>query len=716
MFLSVGYLIIAAYQWYRDRVRHSMIHRYISSSLRLGSVIVQRVNSLNECDVKQSLLNSKLVEKKSYLAVTEVFNDNEISVAQTVPKVQVNLDKWTAYYRDISHNRLKPKDGEVIVLLESFRPRDLESFVEEQLHVPETKSFHILDHGHPLAWNTGPPFGIVMQCSESDFLALCQSFMNNAIIMEEDLQVNKIISIQTTGKAANLVNLDMREVQTMEDASSQWSNESLADSVSLANQEAMEMSSQDWEGVEAENGLDMNNSQIDDLDIVMAESGSGEAMFDPQDFNVEPPTANSADRHTKPPNIVIYCGKKDTARKFQNLKDVLYQCVNNDCYVIYHLKHEEVHTVPWAENTALLVLTEENLYDQNDDIICRYFEKGGRLISFGSKVDANFVPRRELHKGNGIRSVSYGDHKNVPLLCGRYSYMIDAMRTDISMKGLAADADGQTLVVEVTQNVSKKAPGKAILSQVLLDQDPTDVALTQDLFNQLKKSNPTRFEILTLMLTSMGISCEQTTQPDLSPCFLLANEQVNKVRLLNGLASRMKGGLLKSSSVSLQFFPRLLSEIEVTPTLLPVVTDKMEKLKYFNIDEYWDNLSTTRLGNVVLYTDVVPSTMPLLDGLMYSEPKSVGLIAIAGRQTQGQGRGGNSWLSPEGCAMFTLHVKIEMENLLGRAVSYLQHMTSLAVVESVRTLPGYENIDLGLKWLNDIYYSDKMKKKSRFLS
>lgn len=54
------------------------------------------------------------------------------------------------------------------------------------------------------------------------------------------------------------------------------------------------------------------------------------------------------------------------------------------------------------------------------------------------------------------------------------------------------------------------------------------------------------------------------------------------------------------------------------------------------------------------------------------------------------GRGGNSWLSPEGCAMFSLHVRIELENSLGRAVSYLQHITSLAVVESVRTLPGYE--------------------------
>lgn len=90
--------------------------------------------------------------------------------------------------------------------------------------------------------------------------------------------------------------------------------------------------------------------------------------------------------------------------------------------------------------------------------------------------------------------------------------------------------------------------------------------------------------------------------------------QANKVRFINGLASRLKSGFLKSTSVSLQFFPRLMSEVTVTPSVLPVVTDKMENLKYFNIDEYWDNLTTAKLGNVVLYTDVVPSTMPLLDG------------------------------------------------------------------------------------------------------
>lgn len=56
MFVSVGYLIIAAYQWYRNRVRHSMVHRYISSSLRLGSVIVQRVSPLTQGKSKKSVM------------------------------------------------------------------------------------------------------------------------------------------------------------------------------------------------------------------------------------------------------------------------------------------------------------------------------------------------------------------------------------------------------------------------------------------------------------------------------------------------------------------------------------------------------------------------------------------------------------------------------------------------------------------------------------
>ncbi|XP_026076364.1 biotin--protein ligase [Carassius auratus] len=94
---------------------------------------------------------------------------------------------------------------------------------------------------------------------------------------------------------------------------------------------------------------------------------------------------------------------------------------------------------------------------------------------------------------------------------------------------------------------------------------------------------------------------------------------------------------------------------------------------------------------------------------MLQSPQEVGLIAIAARQTQGKGRGGNAWLSPPGCAMFTLHLQLPVNSRLGQRIPFLQHLAALAVVQSVRTLPGYEDVDLRLKWPNDIYYSNLMK-------
>lgn len=126
------------------------------------------------------------------------------------------------------------------------------------------------------------------------------------------------------------------------------------------------------------------------------------------------------------------------------------------------------------------------------------------------------------------------------------------------------------------------------------------------------------------------------------------------------------------------------------------------------------------------------------------------------------GRGRNAWLSPVGCAMFTVGLQVELSSRLGRRIPFLQHLAALAVVEAVRTLPGYEvffflsfffpalecknfqpdscslssyrlmwkereresklitdvkiysclyfqDIDLRVKWPNDIYYSNLIK-------
>lgn len=100
--------------------------------------------------------------------------------------------------------------------------------------------------------------------------------------------------------------------------------------------------------------------------------------------------------------------------------------------------------------------------------------------------------------------------------------------------------------------------------------------------------------------------------------------------------------------------------------------------------------------------------------------------------------------------MFTLTVQVELSSRLGQRIPFLQHLAALAVVEAVRTLPGYQvpactpgcaccycttewlhvtgqcirdemklndwayfnlhqDIDLRVKWPNDIYYSNLMK-------
>ena len=75
---------------------------------------------------------------------------------------------------------------------------------------------------------------------------------------------------------------------------------------------------------------------------------------------------------------------------------------------------------------------------------------------------------------------------------------------------------------------------------------------------------------------------------------------------------------------------------------------------------------------------------------MFSAPDGVGLIAVAGRQTAGQGRRANVWLSPPGCAMFSAHVRVAVTSRLGARVSYIQHAAALAIVRAVRAKPGYE--------------------------
>lgn len=74
-------------------------------------------------------------------------------------------------------------------------------------------------------------------------------------------------------------------------------------------------------------------------------------------------------------------------------------------------------------------------------------------------------------------------------------------------------------------------------------------------------------------------------------------------------------GIIKSSKLSLKFMSSYTSEVEISPSSVPVVTNpEAFSSKHFNLDTYRQNLQTSRLGKVILFAEVTSTTMSLLDG------------------------------------------------------------------------------------------------------
>ncbi|XP_078619716.1 biotin--protein ligase-like isoform X1 [Branchiostoma floridae x Branchiostoma japonicum] len=416
----------------------------------------------------------------------------------------------------------------------------------------------------------------------------------------------------------------------------------------------------------------------------------------------------------KPPNILVYTGTKDTQieqSKFNLVKEVLQQCLGPDYYTIYQLKHDQVLSQPWAENTALIVVATP---DETGDAVSQKFEhfvhEGGRLLSFCPHFNMGL---QVLSSENGVQGMVYhppqGSAKEVDVyvtgLCFASPLQVDKVSTTVKVIGSTKN-ENRPLIVDACVG---SHDGRALLSQAHLEMNPSDDEVRgTEMLTQLK-SNPRRYEVLKDLLTTLGLTCSGGEVAALTPSHLLVVDDTLQNTVVQAISSHLdEKRALRGGQVSLLFVEHP-EAATATPEELPVFIGGA--VDSFNWQVYRDNLKTRILGKVVLYTEVLPTTMTVLDSCRLSScvPEDTGLIAIAHRQTSGRGRGGNVWLSPVGCAMFTLHARIPLQSELGNRLKFIGHITSLAVVESVRTLPGYEDIDLRLKWPNDIYYGESMK-------
>ncbi|XP_051540030.1 biotin--protein ligase-like [Myxocyprinus asiaticus] len=415
----------------------------------------------------------------------------------------------------------------------------------------------------------------------------------------------------------------------------------------------------------------------------------------------------------KPPNVLVFTGGCE--EQFQKVRSLLAECIDTDSYTIYPLRPQQALSEPWLENALLLVLaTDQTLTPQLQLRFLSYLSQGGKVLGLSSSLcPAGLTLRRRDTQKSQICTLNFTKSDSTELqlsvLASGSVYARDPRDGggEVELWGeISTEDEKHMVIVRVTHGADS---GEAVLCQVRLETAPdADVAHGSSGFSELKMSNARRYEVLTEILTSLGLSCELSQVPPHSPLYLLRMHQED--RFLQWLRGQVSAGVLRTQSGNL----RVVWAGEETPELgdgeRALYTDPPQNFsEHFSLQTYKQNLQTQQLGQTVIYADVTTTTMDLLEGLMLQLPHEMGLIAIAARQTQGKGRGCNAWLSPVGCGMFTLHLQLPLNSPLGQRVSFLQHLMALAVVESVRTLPGYEDIDLRLKWPNDIYYSNLMK-------
>jgi biotin--protein ligase len=81
------------------------------------------------------------------------------------------------------------------------------------------------------------------------------------------------------------------------------------------------------------------------------------------------------------------------------------------------------------------------------------------------------------------------------------------------------------------------------------------------------------------------------------------------------------------------------------------------------------------------------------------------LLSLASHQLAGRGRGNNIWLSPSGCLLFSILLRVSLASFPANKLVFIQYLFALAVVEACReeNVLGKWGEGIRVKWPNDLY-------------
>ncbi|XP_041462136.1 biotin--protein ligase-like isoform X1 [Lytechinus variegatus] len=708
------------------------------ASVAFRKLVPANIAEWAELPHQASLLCEALDQKMSTNVLEEARGKQMLTME---PKQSVDLSyDWTSFIGSSTPALKAPvpvapasPTSSIFVLLEASPPKRDRYGRLALRKVPPDRVVKFSELTTPLAWRSGEPFGILVQASKENFSRIGTAYLEGYLELDDGLLVNQLLTVEVKGQPFNLVDSRLKMGESPSGTMTppipasphkggkpqlfrQPQHQSLRrkhSSEFLRKMEEQKLkSSGSWSSTADGSEDSPNVSESPATDGVFFQVGDDSGNLSNGIGKLSRSGKHRDDRHharsmmndSKPPNILVYTGSETEDEVFAAVQAALQHCLEHDKYVIYLLKPSTL-SQPWSDNCALMVLAGEgNLPDEATSRFVSHFNNGGRILNFGlplSLGDVSFQVGAPTEKE--VEATYQGIVKSQPYrvqgLSGPGRLHVNDGEGD---KNTEVSILAQDRILPMVVKASEKSKGgMAIFSQICFPEGHLE---------------GTQEDMAIDMLVRLGLACisSKTTSQhiiQLTPAYLLGINQANE-RFLKSITSQKDASpILRGTPVSLHFIYDPSGIKHVSPSLLPVVIGRksLPMGSLFNFDVYRNNLQTRILGNVVLYAEVLPTTMDVFDGFMFKVPDNIGCVCIATRMTGGKGRGGNRWLAPIGCAMFSLHVRIPLKTHLADKLPFLQHIASAAVVEAVRSLKGYEDFDLRLKWPNDIYYGNKQK-------
>ncbi|NWU45759.1 BPL1 ligase, partial [Hylia prasina] len=489
------------------------------------------------------------------------------------------------------------------------------------------------DFCSPLAYKPGEPFKLIAEASVDNFSSLGIAFLEDRLQMDNGMVPHRIVSVHLEESALKEL---AQEAPPVKEKSTDMDAVTPAGKSGLGRGEEEKCKEEEETGAGEHHGLHLSSchecQQLESSTIESVKSASAENIPElPDDCSSRTEEEEEeclqegvkrVNLAGKPPNILIYLGSEAARERFEQVESVLRECVGAESYTIYQLHQEQVLRDPWVDNCLLLVIaTEEPIPEGSHKQFMTFLSRGGKILGLSSSFTFGGVQikrRNKLSKAVHELVLSKKDSPEVKL-----NLLVSGCVFEEGVKGDASrvkvwsrlnNADKDPVIVHVTHGSSG---GEAILSQAHLELDSSSMDVqTEEDFNLLKMSNSKRYEVLQEILTCLGLSCGSSEVPVLTPIYLLSPDEEIHLAFLKWLEGNVDAeGLRASSKVSLKFVSSCESKVEVTPSLVPVVTEMGSfSSEHFSLKTYQQHLQTKKLGKILLFTEVTTTTMNLLDG------------------------------------------------------------------------------------------------------